>query len=124
MNLPLVHHNGVAEVAVREFYSVKSPVFRSTNSVEVDTILGPEMRSTAKSWHFDVLWIGVRQSAAGRRTATTAQRHGFLSVNDRDKKHLTTIGKELSSLGFQLTLPVGRQPHCGPLELKPKACSK
>src|SRR6201996_6573528 len=27
MNLPLVHHNGIAEIAVREFYSVKSPVF-------------------------------------------------------------------------------------------------
>jgi carbamoyl-phosphate synthase large subunit len=28
-------------------------------------------------------------------------------VNDRDKKHLTTIGKELASLGFQLTATRG-----------------
>ena len=31
----------------------------------------------------------------------------FLSVNDRDKKHLISIGKELSSLGFQLTATRG-----------------
>src|SRR5260370_16856662 len=40
------------------------------------------------------------QLAAGQRLP----RKGtvFLSVNDRDKKHLGTLGKELSSLGFRL----------------------
>src|SRR5467141_73274 len=48
MNLPLVHHNGVAEIAVREYYSVKSPVFPFNKFRGVDTILGPEMRSTGE----------------------------------------------------------------------------
>src|SRR5205814_10168801 len=45
------------------------------------------------------------QLAAGQRLP----RKGtvFLSVNDRDKKHLTTIGKELAALGFQLTATRG-----------------
>jgi len=37
----------VAEIAVHEFYSVKSPVFPFNKFRGVDTILGPEMRSTA-----------------------------------------------------------------------------
>src|SRR5438477_7789202 len=108
MNLPLVHHNGVAEIAVREFYSVKSPVFPFNKFRGVDTILGPEMRSTGEVMGISTsygLAFAKAQLAAGQRLP----RKGtvFLSVNDRDKKHLTTIGKELSSLGFQLTATRG-----------------
>src|SRR5260370_24562563 len=46
MNLPLVHSNGVAEIAVHDFYSVKSPVFPFNKFRGVYSILGPEMRST------------------------------------------------------------------------------
>src|SRR6201993_3552016 len=48
MNLPLVHSNGVAEIAVHDFYSVKTPVFPFNKFRGVDTILGPEMRSTGE----------------------------------------------------------------------------
>src|SRR5581483_10134349 len=48
MKLPLVQHNGVSEVAVHEFYAVKSPVFPFNKFRGVDTILGPEMRSTGE----------------------------------------------------------------------------
>jgi carbamoyl-phosphate synthase large subunit len=108
MNLPLVHHNGVAEIAVREFYSVKSPVFPFNKFRGVDTILGPEMRSTGEVMGISTsygLAFAKAQLAAGQRLP----RKGtvFLSVNDRDKKHLPIVGKELSSLGFQLTATRG-----------------
>src|SRR5262249_39103612 len=49
MKLPLVYSsNGVAEIATHEFYSVKSPVFPFNKFRGVDTILGPEMRSTGE----------------------------------------------------------------------------
>src|SRR5437773_1665703 len=104
MNLPLVHHNGVAEIAVREFYSVKSPVFPFNKFRGVDTILGPEMRSTGEVMGISTSYgqaFAKAQLAAGQRLP----RKGtvFLSVNDRDKKHLGALGKELSELGFQLT---------------------
>src|SRR6266481_1891133 len=103
MNLPLIHHNGVAEIAVREYYSVKSPVFPFNKFRGVDTILGPEMRSTGEVMGISTSYgqaFAKAQLAAGQRLP----RKGtvFLSVNDRDKKHLTTIGKELADLGFQL----------------------
>src|SRR6267142_3813447 len=103
MNLPLVHSNGVAEIAVHDFYSVKSPVFPFNKFRGVDTILGPEMRSTGEVMGISTSYgqaFAKAQLAAGQRLP----RKGtvFLSVNDRDKKQLGALGKELSSLGFRL----------------------
>src|SRR5437870_2261435 len=102
MNLPVMRHNGVAEITVREFYSVKSPVFPFNKFRGVDTILGPEMRSTGEVMGISTSYgqaFAKAQLAAGQRLP----RKGtvFLSVNDRDKKHLGALGKELASLGFR-----------------------
>src|SRR5580693_3702049 len=103
MNLPVVKHNGISEIAVHEFYSVKSPVFPFNKFRGVDTILGPEMRSTGEVMGISTSYgqaFAKAQLAAGQRLP----RKGtvFLSVNDRDKKHLASLGKELSALGFRL----------------------
>jgi carbamoyl-phosphate synthase large subunit len=103
MNLPVVQHNGISEIAVHEFYSVKSPVFPFNKFRGVDTILGPEMRSTGEVMGISSsygLAFAKAQLAAGQRLP----RKGtiFLSVNDRDKKHLGSLGKELHDLGFLL----------------------
>jgi len=103
MNLPVVQHNGVAEIAVHEFYSVKSPVFPFNKFRGVDTILGPEMRSTGEVMGISKSYgqaFAKAQLAAGQRLP----RKGtvFLSVNDRDKRHLASLGKELTALGFRL----------------------
>src|SRR5881392_4205090 len=70
MNLPIVRHNGVAEVAVHEFYSVKSPVFPFNKFRGVDTILGPEMRSTGEVMGISTSYgqaFARAQLAAGQR---------------------------------------------------------
>jgi carbamoyl-phosphate synthase large subunit len=103
MKLPLVVHHGVSEIAVYEFYSVKSPVFPFNKFKGVDTILGPEMRSTGEVMGISTsygLAFAKAQLAAGQRLP----RKGtvFMSVNDRDKKHVGPLGKELQALGFKL----------------------
>ena len=103
MNLPLVRYNGVAEIAVHEFYAVKSPVFPFNKFRGVDTILGPEMRSTGEVMGTSTSFgqaFAKAQLAAGQRLP----RKGtvFLSVNDRDKRHVAALGKEFVSLGFRL----------------------
>src|SRR5271154_1471449 len=103
MNLPLVKHNGVAEVAVHEFYAVKSPVFPFNKFRGVDTILGPEMRSTGEVMGISTSYgqaFAKAQLAAGQRLPRKGS--VFLSVNDRDKRHVASLGKELHELGFQL----------------------
>ena len=103
MKLPMVTTNGVAEIAVHDFYSVKSPVFPFNKFRGVDTILGPEMRSTGEVMGISSTFgqaFAKAQLAAGQRLP----RKGtvFLSVNDRDKRHVGALGKELASLGFRL----------------------
>ncbi len=103
MNLPIVETDGVAEIAVRDYFSVKSPVFPFNKFRGVDTILGPEMRSTG-----EVMGIAKEfgqafakaQIAAGQRLPRKGSI--FLSVSDHDKRHVGPLAKELHSLGFRL----------------------
>jgi carbamoyl-phosphate synthase large subunit len=108
MNLPIVHHNGVAEIAVREFYSVKSPVFPFNKFRGVDTILGPEMRSTGEVMGISSDYgqaFAKAQLAAGQKLPNSGT--VFISVNDRDKRSIGPLGKELVSLGFKLVATRG-----------------
>ena len=108
MDLPLIHHNGVAEVAVREFFSVKSPVFPFNKFRGVDTILGPEMRSTGEVMGISTSYgqaFAKAQLAAGQKLPSSGT--VFISVNDRDKRSIGPLGKELVALGFKLVATRG-----------------
>src|ERR1700752_3953076 len=103
MNLPSVITDGVAEIAVRDYYSVKSPVFPFNKFRGVDTILGPEMRSTGEVMGVSKSFgqaFAKAQLAAGQRLPRKGSI--FLSVSDHDKRHCGPLGKELHSLGFRL----------------------
>ncbi len=90
------------------FYAVKSPVFPFNRFPGVDTILGPEMRSTG-----EVMGIGSSfglafakaQLAAGQRLPTAGR--AFLSVNNRDKKAVVPLARQLLAGGFQLVATRG-----------------
>jgi carbamoyl-phosphate synthase large subunit len=108
MKLPLIHHNGVAEIAVHDYYSVKSPVFPFNKFRGVDTILGPEMRSTGEVMGISTsfgLAFAKAQLAAGQKLPHTGT--VFISVNDRDKRQIGPLGKELVALGFKLVATRG-----------------
>jgi carbamoyl-phosphate synthase large subunit len=103
MNLPVVVTDGVAEIAVRDYFAVKSPVFPFNKFRGVDTILGPEMRSTGEVMGISKsfgLAFAKAQLAAGQRLP----RKGaiFISVSDHDKRHCAPLAKELHALGFRL----------------------
>jgi carbamoyl-phosphate synthase large subunit len=103
MKLPVVKNNGVSEIALHEFYAVKSPVFPFNKFRGVDTILGPEMRSTGEVMGVSTSYgqaFAKAQLAAGQRLPQKGT--VFLSVNDRDKRHVGPLGKDLLSLGFKL----------------------
>jgi carbamoyl-phosphate synthase large subunit len=82
---------------------VKSPVFPFVRFPGVDTILGPEMKSTGEvmggSTSFGVAFakaqLSVGQRLPERGTA-------FVSVNNDDKPNLVPIARDLTELGFRL----------------------
>ncbi|MBZ5551411.1 MAG: carbamoyl-phosphate synthase large subunit [Acidobacteriia bacterium] len=84
-------------------YFVKSPVFPFSKFPGVDTLLGPEMKSTGEvmgcSDHFGMAFAKA-QLSAGVKLPTEGT--AFISVNDHDKKAVIRIAQEILQIGFAL----------------------
>jgi carbamoyl-phosphate synthase large subunit len=84
-------------------YSVKEAVFPFKKLPGVDTILGPEMKSTGEvmgiAESFEAAY-GKAQEAAGNRLPRAGM--AFLSVKEADKPALEDVARRLKSLGFAL----------------------
>jgi carbamoyl-phosphate synthase large subunit len=88
--------------------SVKEVVFPFVKFEGVDTILGPEMRSTGEVMGIDTDFaraFAKSQLAIGVRLPTTGT--AFLSVRDADKPALVEIAHRLVNLGFKLAATHG-----------------
>jgi carbamoyl-phosphate synthase large subunit len=88
--------------------SVKEAVLPFNRFADVDTALGPEMRSTGEVMGIDDSFaraFAKAQFAAG----TTLPESGlvFVSFNDRDKAGGVEVVKGLSSLGLEIVATVG-----------------
>jgi len=103
LHLPVTQVNGVKELAVHDFYAVKSPVFPFNKFRGVDIILGPEMRSTGEVMGISStfgLAFAKAQLGAGQRLP----REGvvFISVNDQDKRHVAPVARDLAAAGLKI----------------------
>ncbi len=94
---------GVKGEVIPPYYSVKEAVFPFIKFPGVDTILGPEMKSTG-----EVMGVGETfaeafvksQLAAGVRMPTSGS--VFISVRNSDKPKVVDVAKSLSALGFAI----------------------
>ena len=94
---------GIGAEVIPPYYSVKEAVFPFIKFPGVDTILGPEMKSTG-----EVMGVGESfaeafvksQLAAGVKLPSSGR--VFLSVRNSDKPKLVDIARALADLGFQL----------------------
>ncbi len=92
---------GVRGTITPPYYSVKEAVFPFSKFPGVDTILGPEMKSTG-----EVMGVGETfgeafvksQLAAGVRLPKDGR--AFISVRDGDKPGAVGVARELAALGF------------------------
>jgi carbamoyl-phosphate synthase large subunit len=88
--------------------AVKEAVLPFNRFPDVDTILGPEMRSTGEVMGIDRTFgmaFGKSQAAAGN----TLPRHGtvFLSLADRDKQAGLLAARRFAELGFSIAATAG-----------------
>jgi carbamoyl-phosphate synthase large subunit len=87
-----------------EYYSVKVPVFSFEKLHDVDTSLGPEMKSTgevlgiSKSFT-EALYKGITASGM---TLPVKGDGIFMTVRDTDKLELIPLAEEFEKLGFEL----------------------
>ena len=103
---------GRAEEVHPPYFAVKEAVFPFIKFPGVDTILGPEMKSTG-----EVMGVGdtfaeaflKSQLAAGARLP--AGGNAFISVRGADKARSVDIGQSLTQLGFSLYATRGTAAH-------------
>jgi carbamoyl-phosphate synthase large subunit len=94
---------GIIDEIHPKHISVKESVFPFVKFPGVDTILGPEMKSTG-----EVMGIGDNFATAfakaqlGAGVILPKSGNVFISVRDADKKHIVSAAKKLYDVGFQL----------------------
>jgi carbamoyl-phosphate synthase large subunit len=99
--------NFTREVEV-EHVSVKESVFPFNRFPGVDTVLGPEMKSTGEVMGVDHAF-GIAFAKAQLAAGQVLPKKGkvFISVKNRDKRAIIFIAKRLSDLGFQIVATRG-----------------
>ena len=103
---------GIHSEVIPPYFSVKEAVFPFVKFPGVDTILGPEMKSTG-----EVMGVGKTfgeafvksQLGAGTKLprSTDAVRKVFLTVKNSDKDKAVSIAKDLIDYGFELVATKG-----------------
>ena len=99
---------GVTKEVIPPYYSVKEAVFPFIKFPGVDTILGPEMKSTG-----EVMGVGNTfaeafvKSQLGASVKMPTGGKAFISVRNEDHKKVIDIAKDLVKLGFTLVATKG-----------------
>jgi carbamoyl-phosphate synthase large subunit len=97
-----------ADLETGSHYFVKSPVFPWNKFPGVDTVLGPEMKSTG-----EVMGVADNFGEAFAKAQIAAGQYlplkgtVFFSVNDRDKVQLIEVARQYLQLGFHIVATEG-----------------
>jgi carbamoyl-phosphate synthase large subunit len=103
-----LQEQGIGEEVVPPYYSVKEAVFPFVKFPGVDTILGPEMKSTG-----EVMGIGKTfgeafvKSQLGAGIKLPESGKVFLSVKASDKPRAVQVAKDLVEIGFSIVATKG-----------------
>ncbi|MBB0245061.1 carbamoyl-phosphate synthase large subunit [Streptomyces alkaliphilus] len=82
--------------------------FRDVHGRGVDTVLGPEMRSTGEVMGIDAVFgTAYAKSQAGAYGALPTGGRAFVSVANRDKRAVIFPARELAAMGFELLATSG-----------------
>jgi carbamoyl-phosphate synthase large subunit len=82
--------------------------FRTPDGKTVDTVLGPEMRSTGEVMGIDASFgMAFAKAQAGAYGGIPTGGSIFVSVANRDKRHMIFPIKRLADLGFQVLATAG-----------------
>jgi carbamoyl-phosphate synthase large subunit len=94
---------GLTKEIVPRHFAVKESVFPFSKFPEVDTILGPEMRSTGEVMGIDKDFnAAFIKAQIGAFNSPPESGRVFVSVRDVDKWSIVPIARKLKSLGFDL----------------------
>lgn len=117
----LVEQDFTREVPINHI-AVKEAVLPFNKFPGVDTVLGPEMKSTGEVMGIDTdFGLSFQKAQLGAGVRLPQEGTVFLSVNDRDKEGLVPIAQQLSDLDFRLIATGGT---CAFLKSHNIACNR
>ncbi|OUV02416.1 MAG: carbamoyl phosphate synthase large subunit [Betaproteobacteria bacterium TMED82] len=97
---------GIGREILPNYFSVKEAVFPFSKFIGVDTILGPEMKSTGEVMgigsSFAEAFIKSQLGAGINLPRPVEGQQAFLSVKDNDKRQAVKLAEKLVHLGFEL----------------------
>lgn len=86
-----------------ELVSVKAPVFSFSKLGDVDSYLGPEMKSTGEVMGSDVTYPKALYKAfAGAKMVLPEYGNVLLTIEDRDKEAILPIAQRFAKIGYRL----------------------
>jgi len=102
------------------YVAVKVPVFSFEKLGNVDTQLGPEMKSTGEvlgiaSTREEALYKGMR--AAGYKMNKKEGGGIFITVRDRDKAEIIGVARKFQELGFKIYATAGTAESFGRVDI-------
>ena len=100
--------SGVSKATKSSHLAIKEAVFPFARFPGVDTILGPEMKSTGEVMGLDKDFghaFAKSQLASGLKIPISG--NVFISVRDRDKPNALVLAKSLTELGFNIVATRG-----------------
>jgi carbamoyl-phosphate synthase large subunit len=97
--------------------------FATADGHGIDTILGPEMRSTGEVMGIDSgFGTAFAKAHIAAYGALPAKGTVFVSVANRDKRHMIFPVKRLADLGFEILATQGPRRCCGATASPPRWC--
>ncbi|MDD3017270.1 MAG: carbamoyl-phosphate synthase large subunit [Comamonas sp.] len=116
---------GVTKEVTPPYFSVKEAVFPFVKFPGVDTILGPEMKSTG-----EVMGVGKTfgeafvKSQLGAGVQLPTQGKVFLTIKNADKPRAVEVAKDLVAMGFELVATKGTAAALAAAGLQVQAVNK
>jgi carbamoyl-phosphate synthase large subunit len=116
---------GIGAEVTPPYFSVKEAVFPFVKFPGVDTILGPEMKSTG-----EVMGVGKTfgeafvKSQLGAGTRLPTEGRVFMTVKNGDKSRAVEVARELVAMGFELVATRGTAAAIEAAGIKVKTVNK
>tara|TARA_B100001113_G_scaffold54504_2_gene40343 strand:- start:1929 stop:3089 length:1161 start_codon:yes stop_codon:yes gene_type:complete len=101
--------------------SVKVPTFSWLKITGLDTVLGPEMKSTGEAMgHGPNFGTAYLKAMKGGNKKIPTSGTVFVSISNKQKDDFTGLAKRLSKLGFELIATKGTASHLRASKIDPK----
>jgi carbamoyl-phosphate synthase large subunit len=116
---------GLASEIELDHFTVKEAVFPFDRFAGVDTLLGPEMKSTGEVMGIDKdFGRAYAKSQASANNTMPLRGKVFISVKDRDKPAVLPLASKLVSLGFSVVATKGTSFYLSQLGIKTETVNK